>query len=65
MHSLLIAFLALPILLGAQQPGARARARELGVAPELLRTVSGRGAADATLADRVRATLSRYNVNAR
>ena len=37
MHSLFIAFLALPILLGAQQPGARARARELGVAPGIFR----------------------------
>ena len=37
MHSLLLAILALPILLGAQQPGARARARELGVAPGIFR----------------------------
>lgn len=37
MHSLIFAILALPILLGAQQPGARARARELGVAPGIFR----------------------------
>ena len=37
MHSLLVVFLALPILLGAQQPVTRARARELGVAPGIFR----------------------------
>jgi D-aminopeptidase len=37
MQSPLIALLALPILLGAQQPAARARARDLGVAPGIFR----------------------------
>ena len=37
MHSLVTALLALPILLGAQQPASRARARDLGVAPGIFR----------------------------
>ena len=37
MHSSLIALLALPMLLGAQQPAPRARARDLGVAPGIFR----------------------------
>ena len=37
MHFLVVAFLALPILLGAQQPSPRVRARDLGVAPGIFR----------------------------
>ena len=38
MHFTAVALLALPILLGAQQPASRARARDLGVAPGIFRT---------------------------
>src|SRR6476620_9712967 len=38
MQYFLFALLALPMLLGAQQPAARARARDLGVAPGIFRT---------------------------